>query len=785
VNTHGFYCTAAHGQLAPFRGPYNAQLNLLQTAPMRTRAEPELEKVLVKLLRPDRQTLDEVVAERELAVQWAEESLADIEQAKPHLSDADYVELSHYVRRLRDVSRLWREMGELFFTSLAIYHADGIPADLLERLRGTSERALQQGRRIRWSPSHVPARGQQRDTPHGPGAWPVTPDYWWAGEPLEDVIAGLWAEVLDKTLGLELLPLSKVDDDWDKKRLPRTDAERIYLALLQTAADAMPREIGFGGSPELARLECDARGLVVHSARGQRLVLPLAMRVDGDAWNGSAPHRLRIASQAGALRVRVEQPITSSAPSLEQLLDNWLDKKLLPPDEAKGMMRAFVEEQIQPLPIPATHAEWLGRRDALRREILSVVGIDDLVPPSWDLALKEQGTIRRDGYRIAKITFESYPGLTIPALLYIPDNISGRVPGLVSISGHTPLSKAADYIQRRNVNLALRGCVVLCYDYYGFGDRRTGNDPDGPVGANGHDLTAFSFSRRSATAIETLDAIRALDVLAARPEVDPERLGFTGESGGSNTSYWMAALDSRLKLIVPVCSVTTYDYWIRTDVNWDWHQRPPGIRRLGWPKAFPDVKSKKIGQEVKGSWLAEFWIIESEPGIRLPVIRVGKKGEAGPITLVPGRDHEDIARILRSGRTIVAVDLRGTGETAGAEGVVKNWAWFAGRPLPGMRALDLVQAARFCRETLAATGIAVDAENAYGLAALLAGAAVPDLIASGNVRAPWASQLDQLRTQGDHARADVPGLLDRIVGADEPLSRQRAERDIEAQGESA
>jgi len=858
---------------------------------LRTRSSPELEKTLAKLLHPDRQTLDEVVAEREQAMRWADESLVALEKAKQHLSGADYAELSHYLRLLREGSRLWREVGDLFFTGLAVLQAEGIPADLLARLRVASERALLQGRCI--------------EREFRPGEWPLAPDADGRGTRLEEVIAGLWAEVLDKVLGLEPLPLVTSASSWDR-RTPRTDAERVYLALLQTAADSKPRDLDLGGSPALSRLEFKETGFAVCSAKGQRLVLPLAVRAQGDAWDGATGHRVRIASQAGNLLVRVDKKVSSATALDDKSWEIWLDKKLLPPDDAKGMMRAFVERQIRPLPLPKTREEWLARRDALRREILAVVGIDDLVPPKWDLALKEKGTIRRDGYRIEKITFESYPGMAIPAVLYIPDGFSGRAPGVVSISGHKHTSKAADYVQQRNVNLALRGCVVLCYDYYGYGDRKTGDHPYHPTGANGHDIRTFSFSRRSATAIEALDAIRALDVLAARAEVDPQRIGFTGESGGSNTTYWVSALDARVKLAVPVCSVTTYDYWIRTDVNWDWHQRPPGIRRiadigtllalhaphpllvisskrgtddqefplneaeksyqwakhvyrllgaedaaahvesttahgyqedkrellyhaverwlrpprpkgdkelpakletvedlrcalpdknhtfrsvfaewvkhlprtskgadpaalraflrerLGWPEALPNVKAENVGREEHGSWSAEFWTLQIEPGIRLPAIRIGKKGAAGPITIVPGRDHRGVARALGAGRTALALDLRGTHETAGTDGVVRNWAWFAGRPLPGQWALDLVQAARFCRESLAATSVAVDAENAHGWSALLAGAAAPDLIASGSVYIPWASLVDQLRTRGDGALADVPGLLERL-----------------------
>ena len=201
--------------------------------------------------------------------------------------------------------------------------------------------------------------------------------------------------------------------------------------------------------------------------------------------------------------------------------------------------------------------------------------------------MRVKETLRRDGYTIEKLTYESWPGMAVPALLYVPERIPpGKAPGVVSISGHHyRASKAADYVQARNVNLVRRGCVVLSYDYMNCFERHTGGDGDGhdPVphgGGNDHGITAFSFSERCPTTLEILDARRALDVLAARPEVDADRLGFTGESGGSNSTYWVAALDDRVRLSVPVCSVSTFDYWIDKDRNWDWHQRPPGARRV-------------------------------------------------------------------------------------------------------------------------------------------------------------------------------------------------------------
>jgi hypothetical protein len=292
-----------------------------------------------------------------------------------------------------------------------------------------------------------------------------------------------------------------------------------------------------------------------------------------------APLLRTVELNRGESHVSVEGSTSSGEPQVNAW-DPWMERKLLPEEDAKSMTRHFLEQQLLPLPLPATRGDWLARRESLRCEILAVLGIDDLVPPKWDLHLEPKGTLHREGYRIERITFQSYPGMTIPALVYVPEGITGRVPGIISISGHTSLSKAADYVQQRNVNLALRGCIVLTYDYQGYGERKTGDDPARPTGPNAHNIRNFSYSRRTATALEVLDAMRALDVLSNRPEVDPTRIGFTGESGGSNSTYWIAALDPRVKLAVPVSSVTTFDYWIRTDRNWDWHQRPPGIRRI-------------------------------------------------------------------------------------------------------------------------------------------------------------------------------------------------------------
>jgi dienelactone hydrolase len=271
------------------------------------------------------------------------------------------------------------------------------------------------------------------------------------------------------------------------------------------------------------------------------------------------------------------------------LPDAWFAEPILPPETAREEMRRWVDAQLTPLPFSegTTVADWEARKASTREALLDVLGLRGVWPPKWPLKIEMKGTLQRDGYRIEKLTYESWPGMAVPALLYVPDRIpEGKAPGIVSISGHDlKASKASDSVQARNVNLVRRGCVVMAYDYMNCFERHTGGDGDGhdPVpngGGNDHGISAFSFSVRCPTTLEILDARRALDVLSARPEVDADRLGFTGPSGGSNSTYWVSALDDRIRLSAQVSSVSTFDYWIANDRNWDWHQRPPGARRI-------------------------------------------------------------------------------------------------------------------------------------------------------------------------------------------------------------
>lgn len=267
-----------------------------------------------------------------------------------------------------------------------------------------------------------------------------------------------------------------------------------------------------------------------------------------------------------------------------QIPAHWLTEPVLPEATRRGQMYAYVNANIPPLPQFRSLPEWERYRVTVKRDLLRLLGIDDILR-THRLQVVKKGTLQRKGYRIDKIVYESYPGMYVPALVWRPDQVGAKAPAIVSITGHTYCdSKAADYIQARNYNLVRRGFIVVSYDYFGCGERgRLDACQPGVWGGVDHTNSLFSYTTRTPTGIEVLDGIRAVDYLYSLPEVDRSRIAFTGESGGGNNTYWVAALDERVTAAVTVCAAGSMAQWIKADLNYDWHQRPPGLR------AFADI----------------------------------------------------------------------------------------------------------------------------------------------------------------------------------------------------
>jgi len=243
-----------------------------------------------------------------------------------------------------------------------------------------------------------------------------------------------------------------------------------------------------------------------------------------------------------------------------------------------------------PFDPPTSIEEWEQRREYVRRQILVATGLWPM-PTKTPLNPVIHGRIERDGYTVEKVYFESAPGFFVTGNLYRPTNIQGTVPGVMLAHGHredarlyltpenTLRSQIADGAERferagRSTyqsqcrQLALMGCVVWQWDMLGDSDSIQlsrefvhGFAKQRPEMNTTKRWGLFSPQAESrcqnVMGLQTLNAVRGLDFLLSLPEVDPERVAVTGESGGGTQTMILAAIDDRIKLSFPVVMVST------------------------------------------------------------------------------------------------------------------------------------------------------------------------------------------------------------------------------------
>ena len=190
------------------------------------------------------------------------------------------------------------------------------------------------------------------------------------------------------------------------------------------------------------------------------------------------------------------------------------------------------------------------------------------LPEKQPLNAQVVGKIEADGYHIEKVIFESRPGHHVTAILYLP-NGTPPFPGVLVACGHSANGKAADYNQRMSILLAKHGMAALCYDPIGQGERSQLLTPDHKPKYGSTDehtmagIGAIPLGWSTAT-FRIYDGMRSIDYLASRPEVDPNRIGCTGCSGGGTMTSYLMALDERVACAAPACFLTTQERLVET-----------------------------------------------------------------------------------------------------------------------------------------------------------------------------------------------------------------------------
>ena len=215
-------------------------------------------------------------------------------------------------------------------------------------------------------------------------------------------------------------------------------------------------------------------------------------------------------------------------------------------------------DELEKLKRPADVA---ARQKVLREKFITALGG---LPEKTLLNAKVVGTLKRDGYRIEKVIYESRPEHHVTANLYIPEG-TGPFPGVLMPVGHSQNGKAAEYMQRGAILLARNGFVALVYDPIGQGERSQLLDSLGRAAIKGstseHTMCGIGalLVGRSTASYRIWDGIRSMDYLASRPEVDAKRLGCTGCSGGGTLTSYLMALDDRIQAAAPSCYLTSLE----------------------------------------------------------------------------------------------------------------------------------------------------------------------------------------------------------------------------------
>jgi hypothetical protein len=231
---------------------------------------------------------------------------------------------------------------------------------------------------------------------------------------------------------------------------------------------------------------------------------------------------------------------------------------------AAGKPSAVTLDTPRDFPAVGSRVEWEDRATQIREQVLVSCGLWPL-PEKTPLKERVFGKISRDGYSVEKVYLQTCPGFYLAGNLYRPlGRGRGPFPGVLNPHGHWKEGRLADAkegsIAGRCISLARQGMVAFSYDMVGFNDTHFKDSPTNQpfyelhrqFGTNRSDL----LWNISPMGLQTWNSIRALDFLAALPDVDSKRLGCTGESGGGTQTFMLGAIDDRLAAQAPVVMVS-------------------------------------------------------------------------------------------------------------------------------------------------------------------------------------------------------------------------------------
>ena len=233
----------------------------------------------------------------------------------------------------------------------------------------------------------------------------------------------------------------------------------------------------------------------------------------------------------------------------------------------EGVPEHYQKWKFPEFKFPAKLSDWEKERINVRNKLIELLG--DLPPRPKSLNITIEFCVEREGYRWEKFWIDNGIDGLIPGYLAIPTNFKGPVPAILGLHGH---SSNKDNIfgtdpssQSVMTLLVSHGYAVMAIDSYFNGERRG----KGPAGTNeiqkvrvDQEESLFKLNLwfgRSLWGLQIRDEQIALDYLLSRPEIDKNKIGVEGMSMGSTRSWWLAAVDDRIKAVVGVACFTRYE----------------------------------------------------------------------------------------------------------------------------------------------------------------------------------------------------------------------------------
>ncbi|MFC0210875.1 alpha/beta hydrolase family protein [Paenibacillus chartarius] len=210
--------------------------------------------------------------------------------------------------------------------------------------------------------------------------------------------------------------------------------------------------------------------------------------------------------------------------------------------------------------------------------------------PSSDTPLHAvvTGTAAGNGFRVEKVVFEPRPQVYATANVYIPEGVTGRRGAVLLLCGHREQAKHCDEYQTVCHYLVHAGLIVMALDPIGQGERFGFYDPQSGETPMTSVTEHENVGRQCMPLGDSLarymlhDAVRAVDYLCTRPEVDPAKIGVTGHSGGGTQTSLLMMYDERIAAAAPGGFIMNRPYFLLTGKAQDAEQKWPGFSALGF-----------------------------------------------------------------------------------------------------------------------------------------------------------------------------------------------------------